>query len=296
MNLNLIEFYNKFSTEQACLDYLEHARWGNTPKCTHCDSEKVYKFKSGKLWKCGTCRKQFTVKIGTIFSDSKIPLQKWFLAIFLASSLKKGISSIQLSKALGITQKTAWFMLHRLRAIFENDTKEILTGDVEVDETYVGGKGYNKFKKAHFNLVPKQIVMGMLQRDGKLRLAHVENTGKMELLGQIEKNVIKGSHIYSDENGSYHSLSKLGYEHTVINHRVTYGYGKKHTNSIEGVWSHLKRGINGIQHWVSKKHLQRYCYEYMFKFNTREMTDTDRFAFLMQICNTRLTYLGLTKS
>lgn len=296
MNLNLIEFYNKFATEQSCLDYLEKARWGEKPQCAHCASEKVYKFKSGKLWKCGTCKKQFTVKIGTIFSDSKIPLQKWFLAIYLASSLKKGISSIQLSKALGITQKTAWFMLHRLRAIFENDiTNDMLSGSVEVDETFIGGKGNNKFKRPHFNMIPKAPVMGMLQRDGKLKLAHVETTGKIALMEQIEHNIEKGTHIYSDENPAYINLKKYGYEHTIINHRKTYGYGTKHTNSIEGVWSHLKRGINGIQHWVSKKHLQRYCFEYMFKFNTRKMTDADRFSFLLQICNTRLTYDNLVK-
>src|SRR3990167_8584161 len=139
--MNLIEFQQKFGSEAVCLDYLEQARWPNERYCPHCNSTKTYKFSDGRLFKCGTCRKQFTAKVGTIFSDSKIPLNKWFMAIYLATSLKKGISSIQLSKYIGITQKSSWFLLHRIRYAVESDGKgNPLDGDVEMDEFWSGGK------------------------------------------------------------------------------------------------------------------------------------------------------------
>jgi transposase-like protein len=137
---SLIDFYNKFSSEQVCRDYLEKARWGDEIVCPHCGSYKAYKYSDGRLFKCGDCRKQFTVRVGTIFEDSKISLQKWFLAVYLATSLKKGISSVQLSKYLGITQKTSWFMLQRIRYAIETGDTTKLSGEVEIDETYMSKK------------------------------------------------------------------------------------------------------------------------------------------------------------
>jgi transposase-like protein len=153
----IIRFYEKFRDEQVCRDYLEEARWGDEIVCPHCGSYKTYKFTNGRLFKCGDCKKQFTVRVGTIFEDSKISLQKWFLAVYLATSLKKGVSSVQLSKYLGITQKTAWFMLQRIRYAIKSGTYDNLDGKVEIDETYVGSKSENWFKNINQRLGYKEL-------------------------------------------------------------------------------------------------------------------------------------------
>jgi transposase-like protein len=182
---SLIDFYNRFDSEQVCRDYLEKSRWDDSISCPHCGSYKTYKFTNGRLFKCGDCRKQFTVRVGTIFEDSKIPLQKWFLAIYLATSLKKGISSVQLSKYLGITQKTAWFMLQRIRYAIETGDSKSLSGEVEIDETYVGGKSKNR---AYAPVKTKSVVFGMVERQGNVRIKHVKSSGARILLPTIQKH------------------------------------------------------------------------------------------------------------
>ena len=188
-NINLIDFYNKFSTEQACRDYLEQARWDGEITCPHCGViGNSYKYKDGRLYKCGDCRQQFTVRVGTIFEDSKIPLQKWFLAVYLATSLKKGVSSVQLSKYLGVTQKSAWFMLHRIRYALESGGYDKpLDGEVEMDETYVGGK--TELKKKFDNKTP---VVGVLQRKGRLVTRVTQDASSTTLQRLMREHVAVG--------------------------------------------------------------------------------------------------------
>lgn len=288
--MNLLEFQQTYGTEQACLDYLEHARWGDKAICPHCGSVKTYKFASGKLFKCGDCRKQFTAKVGMIFSDSKIPLYKWFLTIYLATSLKKGISSIQLSKYIGVTQKTAWFMLQRIRfALEKSGNGFILRNEVEVDETYVGGT--RKLAQKYDN---KSIVFGMVERGGKAKMKHVKSSGSRVLLPEIQASVRPHSTVYSDEWGAYKTLPRLGYPHETVKHyKLEFKRGSAHTNTVEGLWSHFKRGIDGIYIHVSDKHMQKYCSEYEYRYNTRDMSDIERFSqwFAYSLC--RLTYKEL---
>ncbi len=292
---NLLTFYDKFNDEQACRDYLATLRWGDRTICPHCGSiDSSYRYKDGRLFKCTACQKQFTVRVGTVFEDSHIPLQKWFLAIYLATSLKSGISSIQLSKYLGITQKTAWFMLHRIRKVLEMEGME-LSGTVEADETYIGGKVTNRPLRRRDDDDTKQVVFGMVERKGRTVMKHVISSGSRSLLPVIENTIVVGSRIYSDEWRSYSSLKRLGYSHKSVNHRRgEYVVGLVRTNTIEGVWSQLKRGVNGIYRHISPKHLQKYCDEYSYRYNTRELNDFERFNDFFKFVNARnLTYKGL---
>lgn len=296
---SIIDFYNKFSDEQACRDYLEKARWDDKIFCPHCGSYKTYKFtngrNAGKLYKCGEkeCRKQFTVRVGTIFEDSKISLQKWFLAIYLATSLKKGISSVQLAKYLGITQKSAWFMLQRIRYAIESGSYDKLTDKVEIDETYVGGKSANRAYEAP---KPKAVVFGMVERNGHAKLKHVKSSGARVLLPAIKNGIEQGSTIYSDQWRAYDTLGYRGYDHQVVNHsEQQYVNGVIYTQNIENVWSQLKRSVYGVYHHVSWKHLQKYCSETEYRYNTRDMSDFERFDHWFKNINKRIEYAALIK-
>ena len=292
---NLLTFYNKFKDEQTCRDYLAELRWNGRIICPHCGSiSSSYRYKDGKLFKCHSCQKQFTVRVGTVFEDSQLPLQKWFLAIYLATSLKSGISSIELSKYLGITQKSAWFMLHRIRQVIDAEDLE-LSGTVETDETYIGGKVNNRSFKRRNDDDTKQVVFGMVERKGRTVMKHVISSGARSLLPVIQERIKGSSKVYSDEWRSYSSLKKLGFDHEKVNHRRgEYVNGLIHTNTIEGVWSQLKRGIDGIYHHVSPKHLQRYCNEYQYRYNTRDLNDFERFNDWLNLVNhKRLTYRKL---
>ena len=285
---SIIDFYSTFSDEQVCRDYLAQARWEDEPVCPHCGSYKTYKFKDGRLFKCGDCRKQFTVRVGTIFEDSKISLQKWFLAIYLATSLKKGISSVQLAKYLGITQKSAWFMLQRIRYAIETGSYDKLDGEVEVDETYVGGSDKNR---AYAKPKSKAIVFGMVERDGHARLHHVKSAGARVLHPAIDKGIEQGATVYTDQAQVYKTLNRRGYEHYSINHgKQQYAVGKIYTQNIENVWSQLKRSVYGVYHHVSWKHLQKYCSETEYRYNTRKMSDFERFDYWFRNIDSRLSY------
>jgi transposase-like protein len=289
--INLIEFYNKFANEQACRDYLEKARWGDTITCPKCGIVgESYKYTDGRLFKCGACRKQFTVRVGTIFEDSKLPLQKWFLAIYLATSLKKGISSMQLSKYLGITQKTAWYMLHRVRyAVETTNYDKPLDGDVEMDETYIGGR--RPMKKKFDNKTP---VVGAVERDGRVVAKATQDASSTTLQKLLREHVAIGANLYTDEWRGYTRSRRIGYNHSTVNHSAyQWKDGVAHTNTIEGFWSHLKRGIDGIYHHVSPKHLQRYCDEYQYRYNTRLLTDFERFETWFKHINKRIMYKEL---
>lgn len=278
--MSLFAFQQQFPDEASCLSFLETQRWGEDSKdryCPHCGSLKTYKFADGKLFKCGDCRKKFTVKVGTMFSDSHIPLQKWFYAIYLNTSLKKGISSIQLSKYLDITQKTAWFMLQRIRHSVEKAGRSDLLGNiVEADETYVGGKKHDGVRGRGAS--GKTPVVGIAERKGEIRLAVTQDTTAHTLEKVITDNVTPGSTVMTDEYRPYNHVTQLGYEHHRVNHsNKEFAVEQNHTNTIEGAWSHLKLSIRAIYIGVSPKHLQKYCAEYEYRYNTRQLKDDERF-------------------
>ncbi|HEY4964671.1 MAG TPA: IS1595 family transposase [Candidatus Saccharimonadales bacterium] len=292
--INLIDFYKKYPDEEACRDYLQNARWGDNSTCPKCGvvGGKIYKLKDSRLLKCATCRQPFSVRVGTVFEDSAIPLQSWFLAVYLATSFKKGISSIQLAKYLGITQKSAWHMLHRIRhSVNTTFDDKPLEGIVEIDETYIGGKTRERIKYDN-----KAVVFGAVERKGKVKLSHVKSSGARVLLPEIEKNISPKAIIYSDQWNAYRTLTRRGYLHDSVNHSILeFARGTVHTNTIEGgVWDHLKLGLKAIYMGVSVKHLGKYCDEFVYKYNTRDLTDGQRFDKWFKYSNgKKLTYKSL---
>lgn len=290
---SLLDVVKRFPDEKSCREFLEQMRWNGKPVCPHCGCfEKFYRIQNGRLLKCADCRKPFSVKIGTIFEDSALPLQKWFYAFFIFSSHKKGISSYQLAKDIEVTQKTAWHMLHRIRlAMGINSFEKPLDGIVEADETYIGGKKHRgKRGRGSENKTP---VFGIAQRKGRIISQPVKKVDSKTLKGIIRQNVSPDATLMTDEWTAYNNLSSE-YKHEVINHgRKEYVRNGVHTNTIEGFWSLLKRGIIGIYHHVSSEHLHRYCNEFQYRYNTRQLTETDRFALTLAQCAGRLTYQDL---
>lgn len=298
---SLFDLFEAFPTEQHAIDHLRAIRWGENDEnayCPYCGSTRVMHFKDQKNHKCSDCRKRFSIKVGTIFADSKIQLRKWFAAIWMITSHKKGIASTTLAKDIKVTQKTAWFMLHRLRHAAETKSFQgPMDGDVEVDETYVGGKSKNmhaKDRKAG-KQYDKATVIGVLQRNGELRATHIESASKKALHGTVRKNVSTSARLLTDAASMYKGLSG-DYNHHTVNH----GKGeyvkedKVHTNSIESVWALFKRQVNGTHHWVSKKHLQAYVNEMTWRFNRRDQEEGERVNNLLKYVEGRLTYAELT--
>ena len=295
----LIEY---FTTEDICIEYLANLRWGGNAVCPHCGEEKCYELNvtgRPKRWKCSSCRKQFSVTVGTIFENSKIPLRKWFFATYLFSAHKKGISSHQLARDLKLTQKSAWFVLQRLRKA-SNKTLDVFTGSCEVDETYVGGKEKNKHESKKVkgtqgrSTKTKTPVLGIIEREnGRVFATTVSSTEGDVILPIMRERVQSGSVIFSDEWRPYRKLRR-DYQHEYVNHgSKEYVKGNAYTNNIECFWSHFKRGIIGIYHNVSPKHLDRYVNEFTFRFNNREISDGERFDNLLVNTNKRLKYKDL---
>ena len=268
-NGSLFYFFKRFPDEESCRKYLEERRWGGVPVCPHCgNAQKIYHYKNGKTFKCAHCKKQFSVKTGTVYENSNIPLLKWFTTFYLISLSKKGISSVELAKTIGVTQKSAWYLLHKVRYMKKNHvSSNLLSGIVEVDETYYGGRKRGKRGRGSENKTP---ILGLVQRGGRLSITPVKDTKRKTLEPIIHQRVKMGSHIMSDEWWAYAKLDK-DYKHNVVNHgRGEYVSGRTYTNTIEGAWSHLKRSIMGTYHRPSKKHLDKYCAEFEFNYNTRE--------------------------
>jgi transposase-like protein len=294
---SIIEVINFFNSEEKCSDYLAFQKWGDNPTCPYCENNKIYLLKGeNKRYKCSACRKQFSVRVGTIFEDSKISLQKWFLAIWIVTSHKKGISSLQLHRDLNVTQKTAWFMLQRIRYALSYDFTDSMNGEVEVDETFVGGKETNKHlnkQSVNTKIGDKAIVVGMVERGGVVTAKKVENRTAKTLTAEIISVINETATIYTDEHVGYKGLKKV-YDHQVVKHKANqYVNGRIHTNTIEGFWSLLKRGIFGIYHFTSKKHLQAYVDEFVFRYNTRDLSESFRFQFYLSQVEGRLTYSKL---
>lgn len=313
-DLGLGVYDERFQNPFAAADYLESIRWPNGPVCPHCGVEdpKHYRLKNAtrKLWKCRACRKQFTVTVGTIFEGSHIGLHKWLLAFYLLCSSKKGMSAHQLHRMLGITYKSAWFMAHRIRYAMEQPAfAELLSGTVEVDETYVGGKKRRPNKKQFPPLDPKQPdarkqvgrggdktpVVSLVERGGQVRSFRIANVTAETLGGAIRRNVDREAHLRTDAFSSYKKVGREYASHETVDHNYEYVRGDAHTNTAENFFSILKRGINGIYHHVSEAHLPRYLAEFDYRYNNRHMTDSERTRqALSMVEGKRLTYGGAT--
>jgi transposase-like protein len=270
-------------------------------KCPECGSEKVCYLAKNRLWKCYAThpKPRFTLKTGTIFEDSPIALEKWLPAVWMLLNCKNGISSWELHRALGVTQKTAWFMLHRIRLAAQNKTFNKLSGEVEVDETFIGGKARfmhsdNREEKIHGRGPDgKAIVAAVLERGGTVRATVCRTRRKPELQELVRENVEAGSELYSDALKSYDGLDE--FKHQVVDHAIEYVNGNVHTNGLENFWSLLKRSLKGTYVSVEPFHLFRYLDEQSFRYNNRDMTDLDRLVFVMRhIVGRRLTYKQLT--
>lgn len=306
MFTNLKELIQSMPTEQVCREYLAKIRWNDgKPKCPFCGWDKCYVIEGGKKYKCAnnTCYKKFSVTVGTIFEASNIPLSKWFMAVYLVSAHKKGISSYQLAKDIGIAQKSAWFMLHRIREMMREKTNNKMYNTVEVDECYIGGSVKNmnkskrkKLKESGDRWNKKEMVMGILERNGMLRLINIGDDNNVgEFQTTIKNNVHPDSSIVTDSHAGYVGLNKIFNRHEVVNHKADEYVNAQgfNTNSIEGAFSHFKRSIYGIYHFCTAKHLSAYCDETAFRYNFRGMTDAERFNWALEQVEGRLTYKKL---
>lgn len=300
-----------FSNPDNCLRYMVAVRWPDGKvTCPTCGAEKVSYLAKQRRWKCygRHPRPQFSVKVGTIFEDSALGLDKWMMAMWMIANCKNGISSCEIARDLGVTQKSAWHMLQRIRLAMRVGSFEKLGGQVEVDETWIGGKARNMRRSALAKRVVefatprtgrnqnigKVAVMGLLERHGEVRTMVIPNNKRRSLQSEVNKHVEGGSTVYSDALRSYNRLGE-DYIHNVINHAERYVNGHIHTNGIENFWALLKRGLGGTYISVEPFHLFRYLDEQTFRFNNRKLTDGERFSIVArQIIGRRLTYAELT--
>jgi transposase-like protein len=277
----LLEAIVYFSDIDVCTEFVAKMRWPDGPVCERCGGIEHSYLTTRRLWKCKGCKRQFSVKVGTIFEDSPLGLDKWLPAVWLIASSKNGISSHELGRSLGVTQKSAWFMLHRIRLAMQDGSFDKIDGIAEVDETFIGGKD-------------KTIVVGALERGGKVRASVVEDRTAQTLQGYVRESVTEGATVYTDALNAYAGPERDS-EHATVDHAVAYVDGQVHSNGIENFWSLLKRGLHGTYVSVEPFHLFRYLDERVFTFNMREMTDLGRFTYTLgSVANRRLTYTELT--
>jgi transposase-like protein len=311
--MNFFEFSKKFASELDCIKYFIKIRYNNKPVCKHCGScEKIYhKASFPKMFDCKFCGSSFSIFAGTMFEKSDTDLRKWFYAIHLFLNGKKGISALQLQREIGVTYKCAWRILHKIReAMSKKDNNDddndggMLQGIIEIDECYIGGKSANKHMKKRIEAKEKDdkaVVLGIVNQETKqVKSFHIKNSQYPQIAEKIIDNIEIGSTIITDEANVYKALGKYYYKHNSINHSKG-EYVKNEsceafiitTNAVEGMFGLLKRGIDGIFHWVSKKHLQKYLNEFNFRYNTKDLQDNERFVSFLNNVSGRLRYCEL---
>lgn len=286
--------------EKAAVEFMEKQRWGDKPYCPRCGDFSVYQMKDSKTgerqanfrWRCHGCKEQFTVRIGTVFEDSRAPLRHWCFAFWRAATSKKGVSALEIHRQTGLAYKSCLFMLHRIRCAMDEKDIEPLNGTVEVDELYIGGKPRRIHGKRQTIRRQKSTVLGMLERNGRVRPKVIADVTGDTLKAAIAQNVDKGARIMTDEWSGYRGLRNAGWNHEKVNHSMwEYVRGDVTTNAIEGFFGLMRRGLDGIYHSVSHKHLPRYLKEFEFRFNNRELTDGQRvIAAIKAAQGKRLTY------
>ncbi|HSR68234.1 MAG TPA: IS1595 family transposase [Acidobacteriota bacterium] len=290
-NLNLVKLIEHFGSEDECRKYLEGVRWPNGVECPRCGCESVSEIKDRGQFDCNECRYQFSVKAGTIFHDSHLPLQKWFIAIYLMLESKKGVSANQLKRTIGVSYKTAWYLCHRIREAMKNGDEPKLRGTVEVDETFIGGK---RKGVGSGNREGKTLVIGAAQRGGEIRLDIISDRGRRTLHKFIHGHAEKDSTVYTGEWQAYLGVVQ---DHETVNHHIEeWVNGPVHTNTAESVWSLLKRSIVGAYHKVSVKHLDRYLDELEFRFNNRRNPFIFRDALRLMVGTGNMEYRELISS
>jgi transposase-like protein len=291
-----------FSDAERCFEYVKQLRWPDGKvSCPHCGSYDHWFIKTRRVWDCKGCKKQFSLKVGTIYEDSALKLDKWMVATWMITNCRNGVSSYELHRAIGVTQKTAWFMLHRIREVMKDTDVTPLSGEVEMDETFVGGKARNMHAKKRAEMHKKKdgqfkgktIVVGMLERNGRVKASVVEDRTRVVLHQLAHTSIAPGSTVITDEHHPYRGMN---FTHQVINHAEAYVRGNVHTNGIESFWSMLKRSLGGTYISVEPFHLFRYIDEQAFRFNNRkDCSDVDRFELAVRnVSGKRLTYGELT--
>ncbi len=301
-DMNLVKLIEKFGSEDRCREYLEGLRWPDGVRCPRCESAKISRIVKRNQFDCDSCRYQFSVTAGTLFHDSHLPLWKWFLATYMMVEAKKGISANQLKRTLDVSYKTAWYLCHRIRSAMDVANPELLTGTVEVDETYVGGKAKNMHKKDRQRritgrgTVDKTMVVGAMQRGGTVRF-HVERRSASALvLHAFIKEAVadEAEAIYTDQHSGYRGIADENTRHETVDHSAKeWVRAEVHTNTVESVWSLLKRSIIGSYHQLSSKHLASYLDEIAFRFNHRKNPHLFRDTLVAMLDAETLTYAEL---
>ncbi len=295
-----------FSDQDVCLEYVVVRRWPNGVTCPTCGSAEVRFIPTRRVWECKTThpKKQFSAKTGTICEDSPLGLDKWLLAMWMVANCRNGVSSYEIHRTVGVTQKTAWFLLHRIREAMQTKSvqKKMMAGEVEADESFIGGRIQNMHKKSTRRIKTvnsdnwgKTVVLGLLEREtGEVRAKVSPNRKKREVQSHIRENVAQGAALYTDDFNAYVQLTD-DFAHQMVNHLASYVQGRVHTNGMENFWSLLKRTLGGTYISVDPHHLFRYLDEQCFRFNKRLLTDAERLSIVVsQIVNRRLTYEQLT--
>lgn len=298
-NTSLYEFLQQLPNEEAAKRFFERNRWAGRRECPHCGSERISECQGSTPmpYRCKTCRRHFSVRTGTVLAESKVPLHKWLMAIYLMTTSRKGIPSTQLARQLGVTQKTSWFLAHRIRqAWFDND-RDKMDGQVQIDESYFGGKETNRHEnkkrrlgRGHIGKIP---VVGVVSETGIIQAHPVQNVSKKTMHAFIEANVKPGATVVTDDLAAYKGLK--AHKHIAINHTAgEYVKDQAHTNGIESFWALLKRGYYGVYHWMSPQHIHRYVDEFAYRQSTVKMSAMEFIACTgRQFVGKRLTYRDL---